>query len=231
MRSLLAALLLAHVTEASLKHLTMYDFDPAAQHQWLSMGKTDNITLLTLAWEKYKLPSLMSIGVGGPPDSTLWCFTKGKKPLIPCGGRGSTEWSTRLAAFGAAVRPLLKSGACVGVFLGDELMAAWDLSWSDLSYVADGLRAELGPAALLYENDAFHQGLLDMPHVPSSLNFFSADGDYGWNPFEGATGIKAAYEKHILAKLLPNQTAFVVPGTYECDGPKMEAPPGSYWEW
>jgi hypothetical protein len=40
----------------------------------------------------------------------------------------------------------------------DELMAAWDLSWADLSYVADGLRAELGPAAIIYENDAFHAG-------------------------------------------------------------------------
>jgi hypothetical protein len=49
-------------------------------------------------------------------------------------------------------------------------------SWDDLSFVADGLRSVLGPAALLYENDAFHQGLLDMPHVPRSLNFFSADG-------------------------------------------------------
>eukprot|EP01046_Picozoa_sp_COSAG06_P108412 COSAG06_NODE_54824_length_292_cov_1.611399_1_plen_54_part_10 len=31
-------------------------------------------------------------------------------------------------------------------------------SWDDLSFVADGLRSVLGPAALLYENDAFHQG-------------------------------------------------------------------------
>ena len=87
----------------------------------------------------------------------------------------------------------------------------------------------LGPRALLYENDAFHEGLLTMPHVPRSLNFFSADGDYGFLPFEGPTGIKAAHEQHILDKLAPNQSAFVIPGTYECDGPKMEAPSGSYW--
>jgi hypothetical protein len=94
---------------------------------------------------------------------------------------------------------------------------------------ADSLRNVLGPNAYLYENDAFHEGLINMPHVPSSLNFFSADGDYGWLPFEGPTGIKEAYEEHILSKLAPNQTAFVVPGTYECDGPTMEAPQGSYW--
>ena len=89
-----------------------------------------------------------------------------------------------------------------------------------------------------------------MPHVPSSLNFFSADGNYGFLPFSGPAGIRAAYEQHILPKLAPNQSAWVVPGkislesgqrfqrsqrqglragTYECDGPKMEAPSGSYW--
>ena len=208
-----------------IEHMTMYDFDPAAQHTWLTMGKTDNVTLLDEAWAKYKLPSLIELTKSGP--QSLWCFTNGThNPLVPCGGRGSAEWDRRLQAFGAAMRPRLLSGACVGAFLGDELMAAWDLSWSDLSYVADGLRQVLGPRALLYENDAFHEGLLQMPHVPRSLNFFSADGDYGFIPFEG---IKAAYEQHILDKLAPNQSAFVIPGTYECDGPKMEAPSGTYW--
>lgn len=100
----------------------------------------------------------------------------------------------------------------------DELMAADGVSWEDLSFVADSLRSVMGPEALLYENDAFHQGLLDMPHVPSSLNWFSADGCYGWScPFDGPTGLRTAYEQHILPKLAHNQSAFVVPGTYECD--------------
>lgn len=38
-----------------------------------------------------------------------------------------------------------------------------------------------------------------------------------------------AYEQHILPKLAANQSAFVVPGTYQCDARKMEAPSGSYW--
>ena len=74
-----------------------------------------------------------------------------------------------------------------------------------------------------------------MPHVPASLNWFSADGCYGWACSETGNvsspgSIRAAYEAHILPKLLPNQSAIVIPGTYECDSAKMEAPPGSYWQ-
>ena len=248
MRALLL-LLAAGAGGSTLRHLSSYDYDPAAQRGWLTLGKTDNLTLLAEGWARYRLPALFELGQNDP-SSSLLCLTNGSKhPMIPCGGRGSPTFAANLAALGAALRPHLASGACAGVFLGDELMGAWDLSWADLGYIADGLRHTLGPTALLYENDAFHQGLLDMPHVPSSLNYFSADGDYNFRPFSGPAGIRAAYEQHILPKLAPNQSAWVVPGkiplespafpaipatrfaagTYECDGPTMEAPSGSYW--
>jgi len=211
MRALLL-LLAAGAGGSTLRHLSTYDYDPAAQRGWLTLGKTDNLTLLAEGWARYRLPALFELGQNDP-SSSLLCLTNGSKhPMIPCGGRGSPTFAVNLAALGAALRPHLASGACAGVFLGDELMGAWDLSWADLSAVADGLRHTLGPAALLYENDAFHQGLLDMPHVPSSLNYFSADGDYGFLPFSGPAGIRAAYEQHILPKLAANQSAWVVPG-------------------
>ena len=76
-----------------IEHMTMYDFDPAAQHTWLTMGKTDNVTLLDEAWAKYKLPSLIELTKSGP--QSLWCFTNGThNPLVPCGGRGSAESRT-----------------------------------------------------------------------------------------------------------------------------------------
>ena len=171
-------LLPARPAGGKLAYLSSYDYDPAAQHGWLTLGKTDNLTLLLHGWETHRIPALIELGKSGPDD--LWCFSgpqNTSNPLIPCGGRGSATFAARLAAFGVAMKPHLESGACAGAFLGDELMAAWDLSWEDLCFVSDGLRQVLGPKALLYENDAFHQGLLDMPRVPPALNFFSADGD------------------------------------------------------
>ena len=44
------------------------------------------------------------------------------------------------------------------------------------------------------------------PGGPTALlHRFSCDGDYGFNPFDGPTGLKMAYETHILPKLLPNR--------------------------
>jgi hypothetical protein len=103
-------------TEPALSELLFYDYDPTAQRDWLTLGKTDNITLLQEGWNRYRLPALLELSKSGPTD--LWCFTAGKNPLIPCGGRGSAEWTTRLAAFGAMLRPHLRSGSCRGVFLG-----------------------------------------------------------------------------------------------------------------
>lgn len=227
--SLLAASLVAAGPSGcfgTLQYLSMYDYDPAAQAGWLTLGKTDNMTLLAEGWAKYRIPSLIELSQGAA--DSLWCSTN--KSLRPCGGRGSATFAARLVSFAGAVRPHMKSGACVGVFLGDELMAADGASWEDLSFVADSLRSVMGPKAILYENDAFHQGLIDMPHVPSSLNWFSADGCYGWAcPFDSPTGLRTAYEQHILPKLAQNQSAFVVPGTYECDSPTMEAPRNSKW--
>ena len=147
--------------EGELQHLLFYDYDPQAQRSFVTLGKTDNATLLTEGWAQYKLPALLELTKGGP--NSLWCFSDTQNasnkvsghsnPLIPCGGRDSAIWHSRLAAFGNSTRTLMRSGACKGVFLGDELMAAFDLSWSDLSYVANGLREQLGPAAILYENE------------------------------------------------------------------------------
>lgn len=39
---------------SSLQHLTMFDYDPAAQHSWATLGKTDNVTLLDEGWAKYR---------------------------------------------------------------------------------------------------------------------------------------------------------------------------------
>ena len=193
--SLLAASLVAAGPSGcfgTLQYLSMYDYDPAAQAGWLTLGKTDNMTLLAEGWAKYRIPSLIELSQGAA--DSLWCSTN--KSLRPCGGRGSATFAARLVSFAGAVRPHMKSGACVGVFLGDELMAADGASWEDLSFVADSLRSVMGPKAILYENDAFHQGLIDMPHVPSSLNWFSADGCYGWAcPFDSPTGLRTAYEQ------------------------------------
>eukprot|EP01052_Picozoa_sp_SAG31_P014191 SAG31_NODE_873_length_11325_cov_34.061197_4_plen_330_part_00 len=213
-------------TESALRYLSIYDYDPDAQSGWLTLGKTDNLTLLADGWKRHRIPALIELSKND--RDSLWCGNG--SALEPCGGRGSAVFSARLQAFGKMIRPHLSSGACAGAFLGDELMAADGASWEDLSFVADSLRSVMGPNALLYENDAFHKGLIEMPRVPVSLNFFSADGCYGWScPFDGPTGLRTAYEQHILPKLAPNQSAFVVPGTYECDSSTMEAPGHARW--
>jgi len=105
----------------ALRYLSSYDYDPAAQAGWLTLGKTDNLTLLVEGWKKYRIPALIELSQGG--GDSLWCANS-TGSLIPCGGRGSATFAARLAAFGAKVRPHLASGACRGAFLGDELMAA-----------------------------------------------------------------------------------------------------------
>ena len=82
------ALLLLHAAGAggsTLRHLSSYDYDPAAQRGWLTLGKTDNLTLLAEGWARYRLPALFELGQNDP-SSSLLCFTNGSKPMIPCGG-------------------------------------------------------------------------------------------------------------------------------------------------
>jgi len=133
--------------DSALRFLSTYDYDPAAQAGWLTLGKTDNLTLLAEGWAKYRIPALIELSQDA--SDSLWCANNGT--LRPCGGRGSATFAARLSSFRAAVRPHMKSGACVGALLGDELMAADGASWDDLSFVADSLRSAMGPEALLYE--------------------------------------------------------------------------------
>jgi hypothetical protein len=96
-----AVLVLAlHASPAGgkLAFLSSYDYDPAAQHGWLTLGKTDNLTLLLQGWGEHRIPALFELGKSGPED--LWCFSgtqNTSNPLIPCGGRGSATFAARLS--------------------------------------------------------------------------------------------------------------------------------------
>lgn len=99
--------------DSALRYLSTYDYDPAAQAGWLTLGKTDNLTLLAEGWAKYRIPALIELSQD--TSDSLWCASN--RSLRPCGGRDSATFAARLSSFGAAVRPHMKSGACVGAFL------------------------------------------------------------------------------------------------------------------
>ena len=63
----------ALLVEGELQHLLFYDYDPQAQRSFVTLGKTDNATLLTEGWAQYKLPALLELTKSR--SDSLWCFS------------------------------------------------------------------------------------------------------------------------------------------------------------
>ena len=90
------------------------DFDAAEQHRFANLGMSGNLTQLVEAHAMFGMQGMMSI-----QDSGVWKAT-------PAGHKNQNEtglldgWEGSLSAVLTAAEPHLRSGAVVGVFLGDE---------------------------------------------------------------------------------------------------------------
>ena len=123
------------------------------------------------------------------------------------------------------VTDLLTSGAIFGLCLGDELV--WNgLPPEDLELVAAAIRAEF-PGAVLWLNEArppvksgltqFVRHLKDGFEFPRSIDWVSVDS-YHFTPNpEHVAETRRFYNRYVYPKLLPNQSAVLVPGSFASD--------------
>jgi hypothetical protein len=219
----------------------MTDFDTRtndmqrAEHGWLNLfvpevldactevyGPVCPDTLQQIAdsYDKYKIPSLY----GDLPDihgNGQGVFDIAHQGLDP-------KWEANLAAIATALEPFLANGSCVGVFVGDEIVASHGVPFDNYSAVVSRLRGLVGPEAILMANEGSdlwdwnqtkHDGQARFQVAPD-LDFFSLDLYDGWN----ANGtwevemVRAIYEAEVFPAMSPTQRAFVVPGTFGCPG-------------
>ena len=219
----------------------MSDFDTRTsdmqqrQHGWLNLlipevldacteanGPVCPDTLQQIAegYDKYKIPSLY----GNLPDlhgNGQGVFDIAHKGLDP-------KWQENLVAITAALKPFLANGSCVGIFVGDEIVASHGVPFANYTTVVSRLRELVGPKAILMANEGSdlwdwgqtaHDGEARF-QVAKDLDYFSIDLYDGWN--ENGTWevdmVRAIYEAQIFPAMSPTQRAFVVPGTFGCPG-------------
>lgn len=124
-----------------------------------------------------------------------------------------------------SVRPLvaslLSTGAIFGIYLGDELI--WNgLPPADLEAVASLVRRDF-PSVVIWVNEArppLKNGLTQFQHrlpkfvMPASISWVSTDS-YHFEPNPNHVAeTRRFYHRYIYPKLLPNQSAVLVPGAF-----------------
>ena len=137
-------------TRGHVKTLTFYDDDPEAQHSF-AVGTDDNISKIADAWSTFSMKSFWAIpgsgvtgGMKGPP---VWLRSEGKL---------NATWKEFMDASLDRVVPLIKEGAVLGVYLGDEVICS-GITMDDVAKVAEHTRSRIGKQALIYR--ACHLGL------------------------------------------------------------------------
>ena len=134
----------------------------------------------------------------------------------------------------ATLKPLIASGAAMGVFLGDEL--AWScIPVADIEKAAAIARRDLGPDGIIYQNEAYPPLLYPndnglwawtcgkdspairggYPRVPANLSWFSMD----YYPDEGTfDGVKKMYNESIFPRMAKDTQGLFVPPAYGAGG-------------
>ena len=137
------------------------------------------------------------------------------------------DWKSRWHNLAAAAGPVLASGACFGFFILDEGYAQ-GVQPAELSLAADAIRSSF-PDAITWVNFcpcgpfSFTNAsmLRDFP-VPPSLSWASIDLYNGqrqsvWPTAPFVPAVQRAYQQMVFPRLLPNQSAMLVPGSWSTD--------------
>eukprot|EP00947_MAST-08B_sp_MAST-8B-sp1_P001129 g1129.t1 len=87
----------------------------------------------------------------------------------------------------------------------------------NLTSVADLLRGQLGPSAIIYTNECSE--IQQWPEIPAALNFISLDyyDEHNTNGTAEVDKDRAFYEKFVYPKLKPHQGVMLVPGIFASD--------------
>ena len=196
--------------QGHVRVLTFYDDDPDAQHSF-AIGTEQNITTITEAFREYNMTFFWAIpgsGISGGKPMGVW--VRGKH-----GGLNAT-WRQFMSRALDKVVPLIKSGAVIGVYLGDEVVCS-GVSADDVTQVAEYTRSRIGPTALIYLNECGGGNSWTGPgsigkQVPAAIDIISIDTYDLHNGTHEVIKARTFYESTVFPRLRPHQSAFVVPG-------------------
>ena len=196
--------------QGHVRVLTFYDDDPEAQHSF-AIGTEQNITTITEAFREYNMTFFWAIpgsGISGGKPMGVW--VRGKH-----GGLNAT-WRQFMSRALDQVVPLIKSGAVIGVYLGDEVVCS-GVSADDVTQVAEYTRSRIGPTALIYLNECGGGNSWTGPgsigkQVPAAIDIISIDTYDLHNGTHEVIKARTFYESTVFPRLRPHQSAFVVPG-------------------
>ena len=149
--------------------MTFYDFNVSAQHAGAGLEREQwawttfypyELDKWLVAWKKWKLPGMWNLehlSFGGAEFWDRDC----EAPGWECGLRPG--WQAALDSALKELLPYIAEGGIRAVFLGDEPMLA-GISASNITAVADFIRATVGPTPKIYWNDGcrvFYDGHTD----------------------------------------------------------------------
>ena len=132
-------------------------------------------------------------------------------------GDWSEAWSHTLSE----LRPLVESGAVIGVHLGDELV--WNnVTWRDLDLVATQVKHDLPNLVVYYDEGGaplwsepcrnINHLECDYPHVPSAIDVVSTDDYLSLAlPRSNHGQPETFYNRYLYPKMLSHQKAMVIP--------------------
>ena len=180
-----------------------------------------NASLLGSAFATTKVPAFISLQdcIG-----TVWDYTPLHKGL-------QANWQEAMAAQLGSALPLFKSGAVVGVFLGDEIMCS-KIPFSNYSAVATATRKWLidsgVPGALIYSNECSTpltksgQTWSVPDKLPAELDLFSIDlyaarashSNPSSDPRKELEEVQKMVADHMRPRLHPHQRLMLVPGLF-----------------
>jgi parallel beta-helix repeat protein len=180
-----------------------------------------NASLLGSAFAMTKVPAFISLQdcIG-----TVWDYSPVHKGL-------QTNWKEAMAAQLGSALPLFKSGAVVGVFLGDEIMCS-KIPFSNYSAVATATRKWLTdsgvPGALIYSNECSTpltkrgQTWSIPDKLPAELDLFSIDlyaareshSNPSSDPQKELEEVQKMVADHMRPRLHPHQRLMLVPGLF-----------------
>ena len=180
-----------------------------------------NASLLGSAFATTKVPAFISLQdcIG-----TVWDYSPLHKGL-------QANWQEAMAAQLGSALPLFKSGAVVGVFLGDEIMCS-KIPFSNYSAVATATRKWLidsgVPGALIYSNECSTpltksgQTWSVPDKLPAELDLFSIDlyaarashSNPSSDPRKELEEVQKMVADHMRPRLHPHQRLMLVPGLF-----------------
>lgn len=213
----------------SVDHLelfTWYDFN-VTQHGW-SWATFDphQLPQWLEAWAKWKIPGMWNLEYLQFDDAVFWNRSCHADTNWDCGLRPG--WQLALSNALETLQPHIEQGALRGIFLGDEPMLA-GISSSNITAVADFIRARVGSKPRIYWNDGcrpFYDGPVDpcvhskthnpascwtnTSKVPASVDWVSCDSyedptvaksNWPWDP---STAVPEARVYFCVSESLPD---------------------------